>query len=304
MKIEQEIAAIFPEEQSIPEKFSLKDPFEQRDYLIKGERRRWNGPLMDVYSPVRIRIASGLRNKCIGRYPLLTEKESMEALEAAVNAYGDGMGYWTTLSVGGRLKHMEDFVYRMRERKKDVVDLLMWEVGKPAYLVDLVKDAKKCNADVVNPAGGAVNASFFYPAILYPVTNQMRVYYEEQFGPVIPVVPFKDIKTPIQYVVESKYGQQLSIFGKDPDIVADLIDPLVNQVCRVNINSQCQRGPDAFPFTGRKDSAEGTLSVSDALRVFSIRTLVAAKEIDLNKGLLTRIVREHKSNFLSTDFIL
>ncbi|MEO1146557.1 MAG: NADP-dependent glyceraldehyde-3-phosphate dehydrogenase, partial [Cyanobacteria bacterium J06638_22] len=80
--------------------------------------------------------------------------------------------------------------------------------------------------------------------------------------------------------------------------------PLVNQVCRVNLNSQCQRGPDTFPFTGRKDSAEGTLSVSDALRAFSIRTLVAAKEQDLNKTLITEIVRNRKSNFLSTDFIL
>jgi len=72
----------------------------------------------------------------------------------------------------------------------------------------------------------------------------------------------------------------------------------------VNINCQCQRGPDKFPFTGRKDSAEGTLSVSDALRSFSIRALVSAKENDLNKGIITAIAREHKSNFLSTDFIL
>ena len=82
-------------------------------------------------------------------------------------------------------------------------------------------------------------------------------------------------------MINSSYGQQVSIFGSDPDQIARLIDPLVNQVCRVNINSQCQRGPDTFPFTGRKDSAEGTLSVSDALRVFSIRTLVAAKQTDL-----------------------
>ncbi|MEL4895494.1 hypothetical protein P9B04_08570, partial [Crocosphaera sp. Alani8] len=81
-------------------------------------------------------------------------------------------------------------------------------------------------------------------------------------------------------------------------------DPLVNQVCRVNLNSQCQRGPDTFPFTGRKDSAEGTLSVHDALRAFSIRTLVAAKELDLNKRLISEMIREHQSNFLSTDFIL
>src|SRR5215471_21466457 len=79
---------------------------------------------------------------------------------------------------------------------------------------------------------------------------------------------------------------------------------VVNQVCRVNINSQCQRGPDTFPFAGRKDSAEGTLSVSDALRVFSIRTLVAAKETDSNRAIIRSIVSNRKSNFLSTDFIL
>jgi glyceraldehyde-3-phosphate dehydrogenase (NADP+) len=132
----------------------------------------------------------------------------------------------------------------------------------------------------------------------------MRIYWEEQFGPVIPVVPFNDIETPIRYVVESNYGQQLSLFGTDPDAIAQLIDPLVNQICRLNINSQCQRGPDSFPFTGRKDSAEGTLSVSDALRCFSIRTLVAAKESDHNKNIITDILRGQKTRFLSTDFIL
>jgi glyceraldehyde-3-phosphate dehydrogenase (NADP+) len=132
----------------------------------------------------------------------------------------------------------------------------------------------------------------------------MRLYREEQFGPVIPVVPFTDLETPIRYLLESDYGQQVSIFGRDPDTIAQLVDPLVNQVCRVNINSQCQRGPDIFPFAGRKDSAEGTLSVSDALRVFSIRTLVAAKTGELNKNIINTIVRERKSNFLSTDFIL
>jgi glyceraldehyde-3-phosphate dehydrogenase (NADP+) len=108
----------------------------------------------------------------------------------------------------------------------------------------------------------------------------------------------------MEYIDESHYGQQLSIFGSDHSRIASLIDPLVNQVCRLNINSQCQRGPDAFPFTGRKDSAEGTLSVSDALRAFTIRTLVAAKGNDLNKRLVTEIVRERKSSWLSTDFIL
>ncbi|KPK21676.1 MAG: aldehyde dehydrogenase, partial [Nitrospira bacterium SG8_3] len=185
----------------------------------------------------------------------------------------------------------------------DVVITPLPEPGKPRYLSELVEDARHLGARVMNKEGGRIHKTFFYPAVLYPVNRRMRIYAEEQFGPVIPVLSFDDIETPIQYIVESDYGQQLSIFGSDADVIADLIDPLVNQVCRVNLNSQCQRGPDTFPFTGRKDSAEGTLSVSDALRVFSIRTLVAAKELQINKTIITKIVREHKSNFLSTDFI-
>jgi len=178
------------------------------------------------------------------------------------------------------------------------------EQEKPGYLGELIEDARKFGAKVMNDGGGLVNNSFFHPALLYPVNRQMRIFHEEQFGPVVPVVPFSAIQTPIQYVEESTYGQQVSIFGRDPDLLARLIDPLVNQVSRVNLNSQCQRGPDVFPFTGRKDSAVSTLSVADALRAFSIRTIVAAKDIDLNRQIIGDITREHRSNFLSTDFIL
>jgi len=74
-------------------------------------------------------------------------------------------------------------------------------------------------------------------------------------------------------------------------------------VSRVNINSQCQRGPDSFPFTGRKDSAFGTLSVSDALRVFSIRSVVAAKASEANKQIINSIVGARESKFLRLDYI-
>jgi glyceraldehyde-3-phosphate dehydrogenase (NADP+) len=178
------------------------------------------------------------------------------------------------------------------------------EAQKPEYLTGLIQDAQKYGAKVINESGGTVSESLFYPALVYPVTPAMKLYTEEQFGPIIPVVPFSDPRTPIRYIEESNYGQQVSVFGKSPAQIAGLVDHLVNQVSRVNINSQCQRGPDIFPFTGRKDSAEGTLSVSDALRVFSIRTMVAAKENDPNKDLITSIVSERQSNFLSTDFIL
>jgi glyceraldehyde-3-phosphate dehydrogenase (NADP+) len=139
--------------------------------------------------------------------------------------------------------------------------------------------------------------------VVYPVKEGMKLYREEQFGPVVPVMPFEDIETALDYVITSEHGQQVSIFSSNPDQIGPLVDPLVNQVCRVNINCQCQRGPDVFPFTGRKDSAEGTLSVTDALRSFSIRSMIAAKQTEASKKLLDTIVKEHKSNFINTDYI-
>lgn len=178
------------------------------------------------------------------------------------------------------------------------------EEGKTVALTALVDDALARGAQVINPGGGTVHGTLFMPAILYPVAAGMRLYSEEQFGPIIPVVPFDDVAEPVRYITESDYGQQVSLFGSNPEQLAGLIDPLVNQVCRVNINSQCQRGPDIFPFTARKDSAVSTLSVSDALRAFSIRTLVAARESEENREIIREIVHERYSKFLSTDFIL
>ncbi|MNF53903.1 NADP-dependent glyceraldehyde-3-phosphate dehydrogenase [compost metagenome] len=177
------------------------------------------------------------------------------------------------------------------------------ESGKVDYLHGLVDDAVRKGANVVNANGGQARGSFFYPAVLYPVTTDMRVYQEEQFGPVVPIVPYRDLDTVIDYVLESDFGQQLSLFGTDAAEVGRLVDTFANQVGRININAQCQRGPDTFPFNGRKNSAEGTLSVHDALRTFSIRTLVATKFQESNKALISDIIRGRESSFLTTDYI-
>lgn len=177
------------------------------------------------------------------------------------------------------------------------------EVGHARFMEELCQDALGKGARLANEGGFRIG-SYYQPALLTGIDASMRLFHEEQFGPVVPIATFDTIETPIQTVVQSNFGQQVSLFGSDPEMLARMIDPLVNQVCRVNINCQCQRGPDTFPFTGRKDSAEGTLSVSDALRVFSIRTLVATKLSEPNKAILTQITHNRLSNFLSTDFIL
>jgi glyceraldehyde-3-phosphate dehydrogenase (NADP+) len=530
---------IFPDEASIPSAVNLK-PIEQREYLVNGVIKTWGGPLNPVLSPVFVKKGNGYEQKIIGSTPLLTSTESLAALDAAATAYNNGHGEWPTMNVAGRIEHVEKFLAAMKSKRTEVVNLLMWEIGKtqkdsekefdrtadyivdtinelksldrksagfvqeqgilaqirrvplgvalcmgpfnyplnetfstlipalimgntvvfkpakfgvllikplleafrtsfpagviniiygrgretvgalmetgkvdvfafigtnkgandlkklhpkphrlkailgldaknPAiilpdadldntvsecvmgtlsfngqrctalkilyvhksivdvfitkyceavkklkpgmpwdagvsltplpepgkvdYLRQVVEDAKQNGAKVMNENGGTFLNSFFYPAVLYPVNNRMKVFYEEQFGPVVPIVPYDNIDEAVNYVVGSNFGQQVSIFGKDSKTVARLIDDFSNQVGRINLNTQCQRGPDNFPFNGRKDSAEGTLSVADALRVFSIRTLVAAKASGENKEIIGSILRNRESVFLSTDYI-
>ncbi|MFK3776076.1 NADP-dependent glyceraldehyde-3-phosphate dehydrogenase [Pseudomonas sp. NPDC089406] len=532
--------SLFPAPADIPEAWRLGEPLEQRDYLVAGELRRWDGPLATVRSPVWLKDTEGERQVVLGSAPLLDADTALEALDAAVQAYDKGRGAWPTMRVAERIQHVEAFLTRMREQRTAVVKLLMWEIGKnlkdsekefdrtcdyivdtinalkdldrrssrfeleqgtlgqirraplgvalcmgpynyplnetfttlipalimgntvvfkpakfgvllirplleafrdsfPAgvinviygrgretvsalmasgkvdvfafigthkaasdlkklhprphrlraalgldaknpgivlpqvdldnaveeavtgalsfngqrctalkilfvhedvveafldkfqrklaalkpgmpweagvaltplpepgkldYLNALVADALAHGARVLNEGGGQSRGSFFYPALLYPVNRDMRVYHEEQFGPVVPVVPYRDLQTVIDYVLDSDYGQQLSLFGNDPETVGALVDTFANQVGRINLNAQCQRGPDTYPFNGRKNSAEGTLSVHDALRVFSIRTLVATRFQEANKELISEIIRNRQSSFLTTDYI-
>ncbi len=167
----------------------------------------------------------------------------------------------------------------------------------------LTADAVSHGSQIVNRDGGSVDRTYFHPALLYPVSPASEIWRREQFGPVVPVVPFDDIGEVLEYVATSTHGQQISVFGQDPATVGGIIDPLANQVCRINVNSQCRRGPDTFPFGGRKESAEGTLSVTDALRVFSIRALVAAKNTEQNTRLAQHIILGRHSRFLSTDYL-
>ncbi|TSD64922.1 NADP-dependent glyceraldehyde-3-phosphate dehydrogenase [Inquilinus sp. KBS0705] len=536
-----QLQAMFVPEENIPAEHRISE-VHQREYLVNGEMRPWDGEVAKVYSPVCIPDADGvLTRKLIGTYPVCTETEAMEAMEAALQAYDNGRGEWPTMSVANRIKCMDKFVYKMLEQRSLVVKLLMWEIGKsyadsakefdrtveyinatidglkdidrqssrfemaeglvaqirrsplgvvlcmgpfnyplnetfttlipalimgntilfkppkhgtllhyplltafkdafpkgvvntiygrgavvtpglmatgkinvlafigsskvandlkkrhpkvnrlravlsldaknaaivtknadlklavsecilgalsfngqrctaikiifvhkqvadeflkllsaavealkpglpwdkdvkltplpephkPAYLKECIDDAIANGAKVINEHGGITAESFVFPAVVYPVTENMKLYREEQFGPIIPVIPFESIEEPITYQIDSPHGMQVSIFSNDAKEISSLIDPFVNLVSRVNINSQCQRGPDVFPFTGRKDSAEGTLSVHDALRSFSIRSLVATKMNDTNKQLINEIVNDNDSNFLSTKFIL
>lgn len=105
-------------------------------------------------------------------------------------------------------------------------------------------------------------------------------------------------------MIATEYGQQAALFTEDASEIPGIIDFLAHHVTRININAQCQRGPDSMPFGGRKISAAGTLSLWDALRTMSTRVSVATKLNDTNRRLFTETFEGHKSNLLSSDVII
>ncbi|MFN5557122.1 MAG: aldehyde dehydrogenase family protein, partial [Chryseotalea sp.] len=149
------LATIFPSEASIPKSFQLHERIDQREYLINGELISWQGDLSPVLSPVCINTGNGYEQKVIGATPLLTKKEALQALDAAVQAYDKGHGVWPSFTVAERIEHVEKFLVRMREKRTEVVNLLMWEIGKSLkdsekefdrtcdYIVDTINELKQ-----------------------------------------------------------------------------------------------------------------------------------------------------------------
>jgi glyceraldehyde-3-phosphate dehydrogenase (NADP+) len=150
----QSLANVFQSEDNIPEQFKIRQPIEQREYLIDGVLKIWEGNLNPVLSPVFIKEGEKYVQKNIGSTPLLTSKESLAALDAAVRAYDLGHGDWPTKSVLARIDHVEKFLTAMRAKRDEVVRLLMWEIGKTLkdsekefdrtcdYIVDTIKGLK------------------------------------------------------------------------------------------------------------------------------------------------------------------
>jgi len=168
------------------------------------------------------------------------------------------------------------------------------EPAKPDYLESVLADATCKGAKVANESegGGSRAGALFTPAVVYPVTPEMRLFTEEQFGPVVPIATYTDIAEVDAAVRASWNGQQAAIFTKNPKAAAPLVDMLSTVVGRINLNSQCSRGPDVFPFSGRRSSAMGTMSVTEALRAFSVEVIVAFPDNDVNKKLAEDMAEE------------
>lgn len=152
------------------------------------------------------------------------------------------------------------------------------------YIEKLIKDAKKKGADIVrggkrfNVARRKIKLSrrlldisrriirlrrgqgrYFGPTILDNVKPSMKIAWEEQFGPVLPIMTFKNEEEAIRLNNACKYGLDAAIFTKNIKKAKEMAQEL--QVGQVFINMRPHRAPDEFPFTGVEDSGLGTQGI-------------------------------------------
>lgn len=129
------------------------------------------------------------------------------------------------------------------------------------YVMELVADA--IDKGAIPRTEIKQENNLLYPMIIDNVTLDMRLAWEEPFGPVIPIIKFNSIEEVIKYCNESEYGLQASIFTKDIKLAESIALEL--ECGSVNINRSSSRGPDIFPFTGVKNSGFGTQGILDAI---------------------------------------
>ena len=113
METSTKLRSLFPTAADIPAEYDLTEPLIQKQYLLDGEMVAWSGKMQDVYSPILVRNGDALTPKYLGAYPLIGEKEAVEALDSAMKAYDNGRGVWPTMSVEDRIECVEKFTKMM-----------------------------------------------------------------------------------------------------------------------------------------------------------------------------------------------
>lgn len=133
------------------------------------------------------------------------------------------------------------------------------------YVMELIDDAVRKGAKILT--GGGRKGNLIEPTLVDFVTAEMRLAWEEPFGPVLPVMRVKDMQEAIEIANRSEYGLQSSVFTKNIHDAFYIANRL--EVGTVQINNKTERGPDHFPFLGVKASGMGTQGVKYAIEAMT-----------------------------------
>jgi glyceraldehyde-3-phosphate dehydrogenase (NADP+) len=164
------------------------------------------------------------------------------------------------LKIGNPLEEQVDVVPLINERAADFV----W---------NLIEDAKEKGAKLI--CGGKRESNLIFPTLLDYVTTDMRVAWEEPFGPVLPVLRVESVDEAIKLANASEYGLQSSVFTENIEDAFYVASKL--EVGTVQINNKTERGPDHFPFLGVKKSGIGTQGIR-----YSIEAMTRVKATVIN----------------------
>lgn len=120
---------------------------------------------------------------------------------------------------------------------------------------ELVEDARKHGAKFVT--GGAPlgdRGYFFQPTIVTGIADGVRLVDEEQFGPALPIVPYRRVEDAIERANATHFGLSGSVWSRDVERATEIVSQLE---CGTGwVNQHLAIRPDA-PFGGCKWSGIG-----------------------------------------------
>ncbi|VPG99481.1 NADP-dependent glyceraldehyde-3-phosphate dehydrogenase [Streptococcus pneumoniae] len=138
------------------------------------------------------------------------------------------------------------------------------------FIWGLIEDAQKKEAQALTPIKREGN--LLWPVLFDQITKDMKVAWEEPFGPVLPIIRVASVEEAIAFANESEFGLQSSVFTNDFKKAFEIAEKL--EVGTVHINNKTQRGPDNFPFLGVKGSGAGVQGIK-----YSIEAMTNVKSI-------------------------
>ena len=141
------------------------------------------------------------------------------------------------------------------------------------FVQGLIDDALEKGATLV--LGNKREENLIYPTLLDHVTKEMRIAWEEPFGPVLPIIRVDSQEEAIEIANASEYGLQASVFTQNLDKALTIARKL--ETGSIQINGRTERGPDHLPFIGIKKSGLGMQGVRR-----SIESMTREKVIILN----------------------
>lgn len=129
------------------------------------------------------------------------------------------------------------------------------------YIMGLNEDALNKGAKLI--IGNKAEKNLLYPTLIDHVTEDMRLAWEEPFGPSLPVIRVENVDQAVELSNRSEYGLQGAVFSNDIDKALEIAKSL--DAGSININGSSSRGPDAFPFLGVKGSGHGVQGITQSL---------------------------------------